>query len=287
MKSLSFAAAFLLCVPAAAASEPRPERISLNASIDFTQQTDMKEIGASGTRIRLLMRQPAFRYGKGPKATYVWDYEGVTKVIGNVQGQGHARIDSDDGSLTESYGKSAEWGKWTAPSKGAFSMTMPEPSHIGDGLRLELSIHAAVEGASRAHISGKGVSADIEPNLAIPYSCHEQSINLPDRSPECGLKVSLDAMPTGPKDPEGAVLYPDLVKALAIPETETALAMTGQVYGATTEYRENGHFTLRFARDYVAQKEGSAIRYQYNLIVWSSAPNDEWKPKDVVTPNQP
>lgn len=80
----------------------------------------------------------------------------------------------------------------------------------------------------------------------------------PDHGDACGFTLSLDANPSEPKDEAGRILFPDLQKGLAKPHGEQMLAMVGQLYGATTHYRDKGHF-----------------------VVWSTAPDEAWKPSDL------
>lgn len=258
------------------------EPILLHARIAYTSAIDFKGAGGGNTaRFLLELRQPAFREGRGNTAKYEQDTDHEAQVVGSVHGRGQAHMVVENGEMSESYDQSATWKQLTVPEQGMFSIQMPMPSHIGDGLSLELEVHAAVSGSKSGHLSSKEASADMEPQVSVPNACQTHSEYLPDHGDACGFKLSLDATPTEPKDEAGKVLFPDLQKGLAEPHGERILAMAGQLYGATTHYRDNGHFVMTYNRHFDDGKDGSSMTDAYHIVVWSTAPDEAWKPSDL------
>ena len=70
--------------------------------------------------------------------------------------------------------------------------------------------------------------------------------------------------------------------ALAQPDGPWAMAMLGDHFGATTEYRPGGHFVQRFSKSYEADKDGAHSRITVNVTVWSTARGENWVPKDLL-----
>lgn len=268
--------------PPASTDESGREPIMLHARIEYTGATDLSSVGSSnGSHFSLELQQPAFRSGEGASATYEVDSDQPIQVIGSVHGYGQAHIVSDAGTLTERYDEWARWPQPATPTQGLFSIVMPVPSEIGDGLAVQLKVHAAVEGSRTAHMQSKDVSADVEPSFSIPAMCGSNSDYRNDHGEACGFDLSLDASPTAAKSAAGAVLLPTIQQGLAAPSGEWGMVGTGQLYGATTTYREHGHFVLAYHRALtLAEKDGS-LSHDFKVVVWSSGRNEDWKPADL------
>ncbi|HVL01805.1 MAG TPA: hypothetical protein VM553_18435 [Dongiaceae bacterium] len=260
------------------------EAILLHARVDYTFTSQTAEIGGSQAHISLHIRQPAFRSGKGESASYDWDNDHPVEVTGAVRGEGSAAIVSNDTTLNERYDKSLSLPQWKAPEQGAFSITMPEPSSMGDGLSMQVNIHAPVSGTQTVIVSGQDMSASMAPNFARPLLCTGQQQYIQDGSDGCGIEIRLEPTPTSAKNDIGQVMLPQVQKALAAPNGEVVMAMLGQVYGATTEYRSGGHFVTRFVRKYEFAKDQSQMTYDYQVTVWSTAKSEDWTPSDVTPP---
>lgn len=260
-------------------ADPR-EKVMLHARVDFTSSMSAPDAGTQNTtHIQLELRQPAFRSGKGSDASFDWDTDQSTEVRGDVDANGSAHISSDQGDLTENYQKSSHWPNWTVPEKGVFSIQMPEKSHVGEGLSVRVNIHAPVSGTQTARITSPQGSMETEASLSIPLACGGQNQYIADGSSGCGIEISMDPNVSSPQDAAGQVLFPQLKDALAAPNGETLMAMQGTLFGAQTEYREDGHFVVHMARDYPFAKEGSSIDHRYKVVVWSTRLNDDWVPE--------
>lgn len=124
------------------------EPILLHARIAYTSAIDFKGAGGGNTaRFALDLRQPAFREGRGNTAKYEQDTDHEAQVVGSVHGRGEAHMVVDHREMSESHDQLATWKRLAVPAQGMFSIQMPMPSHIGDGLSLALEVHAAVNGS--------------------------------------------------------------------------------------------------------------------------------------------
>lgn len=274
--------------PAAAAPDsasadiPARRPIMLHARIIYSGASAWKVAdNASGSRIAIEMMQPAFRIGEGANATYEVDNDRPTLVVGSVHGFGHAHTGSDAGELTEHYDEWARWPKPAAPAQGLFGIGMPRPSDIGDGLAVDLEMFAAVEGTRTAHVQSKDVSADVEPSVSVPVICTSSSDYRHDRGDVCGFKVSLDTTPMAASSEVGKQLLPSVQQGLAAPNGEWTMAGMGQLYGATTRYRERGHFVLTYRRDLAFANNDATMSDGYQIVVWSTDRNEEWTPAEL------
>lgn len=263
---------------ATAAMEP----ILLHARVDFTNKSTTQKIGESALSMSLNIQQPAFRSGKGSEATYQVDDTLREQVQGFVHGTGHAQIELEDGRLRETYDKLFAVSTLKTPEKGVFSIGIPEPSSIGDGLSVRIGIHAAVLGTASAKVIKRGAATDIPPTMAAPLGCRDQSEHIADRSDGCGIELRLDASPVAAKDEAGEIMLPKIQEALKQPNAEWVLALLGQTYGAQTTYRDNGHFVLHFTRNYSFSKDGAEGTQDMDITVWSTRRGDAWSPDGVT-----
>lgn len=264
------------------ADVPGREPIMLHARIVYSGANKLKVAdNASGSHIAIEVMQPAFRIGEGASADYEVDNDQPTLVVGSVHGFGHAHAVDDAGELTEHYDEWARWPKPTAPAQGLFGIGMPRPSDIGDGLAVDLEMFAAVEGTRTAHMQSKDVSADVEPSLSVPVICTSSSDYRHDHGDVCGFKVSVDAAPIAARSEAGKQLLPSVQQGLAGPNGEWTMAGMGQLYGATTRYREHGHFVLTYRRDLAFANHDATMSNGYQIVVWSTGRNENWTPTEL------
>jgi hypothetical protein len=254
------------------------EPVTLHARIDYSGSSATKEIGKTGTTLSFEIREPAFREGKGKSARYSQDTSGQTQVQGFIHGAGHADISSNDGHIEENYDKKGEWNSLQAPQKGNFSIMPPEPSDIGDGLQVEIELHAPVTGEQWMKALGQQ-SPDV--TFARPLECTEKDEYLDDHGPACGVKFHIDPTPTGPKTEAGKMLYDKIVEALKQTNGEWVMAMLGQLYGAETTY-ENNEFVLQVHKQSTFDKDGVTMHRNIDITVWSSRRDSDWAPKSVT-----
>jgi len=266
----------------ASPDESNREPIMLHARIDYTGATDLSSAGSSsGSHFSLELQQPAFRFGEGAHAEYEVDNDQAAQVVGSVHGYGQAHVVSDAGTLTERYDEWARWPRLAAPTQGLFSIGMPSPSDIGDGLAVQLKVHAAMDGSRTAHMQSKDVSADVDPSISIPTMCGSSSEYRSDHGEACGFDLTLDALPTAAKSAAGEVLLPTIQQGLAAPNGEWGMVGTGQLYGATTKYREHGHFVLTYRRALTLAEKDGGLSHDFKVVVWSTDRNEDWKPADL------
>jgi hypothetical protein len=266
---------------AAKPPETSAERILLHARIEYESTWRTRGIGTRHFAMSLLLEQPAFRDGQGATARYSIDPERRERLQGIVEGAGAARVVSDDTVLDERYEKSASWPELQVPSVGLFSLLDPEPSSIGDGLQVQLKLHAAVVGTASAHVSSPDGSTDMEPQFAVPVECKSRNENIEGNPPGCGFDLDIDAVPTRARDAEGQIMLPKVRDALAQPNGEWVMALLGNHFGATTQYRERGHFVQRLSRTYRLAKDETESQIVITLFVWSTGSNEDWVPRDV------
>ncbi|MDB6060150.1 MAG: hypothetical protein JWM78_253 [Verrucomicrobiaceae bacterium] len=257
------------------------EPITLHARIDYVSTSNSGALSQSKSIFSLEIQEPARRDGKGKSATYMQEENAPEKVQGFVHGQGTANLDSGDTKLQENYDKSVSFANLAKPDKGIFTISMPQPSSIGDGLSVQINIHASVAGTQSAKITAGGKSVDTEPTMSRPLLCSDQTKFFDDGSDGCGVELTVDAVPTAAKDAGGEVMLPKIKEALSQPTAEWAMALLGQMYGATTEYRDNGHFIIRFVKKYDLTKEDTAMTSDINITVWSTGRDEKWSPANL------
>ena len=266
-------------LPSVSEDAPSPgQPITLHARIRYLSSWETPDVGNRRFELQMNLLQPAFRQGSGPGAQYSIDPVKPAQVQGSLQGSGKTQIVDDDTSLTETYRKSADWPKLSTPTGGLFSVQAPEPSNIGEGLRVRLKLIAPVMGESSARASSSDGSADIEPQIAVPLECKLHHPEIEGLADGCGIELDIDAVPTGPQDDAGQVLFPAVRDALAQPNGAWTMALLGNHYGATTEYRTNGHFIVKLQGIYSVQQDGAASQMQVELVIWSTDPREVWSP---------
>jgi len=264
--------------PATAEKDNGMEPVMLHARIDYSGNSATKEIGSAGTTLSLEIQQPAFREGKGASARYSQDTSGQAQVQGFVHGAGRADISSNDGHIEEYYDKRVTWNPLQAPQKGNISIMPPEPSDIGEGLQVEIEVHAPVTGEQWMKALGQQTP---EVTFARPLECTERDDYLDDHGPACGVKLHIDPTPSGPRTDAGKILYDKIVEALKLPNGEWTMAMLGQLYGAETTYAD-GEFVLHIQKKSIFDKDGVTMDRNIDITVWSSPRNSNWIPKNIT-----
>lgn len=268
---------------AASATDETPTRgepILLHARVDYGSDSVTSGVSERHFVLAMDVEQPAFREGSGARATYSGD-SARERVRGFMKASGSARVVSADTTLTENYAKSATWPQLQAVDGAYFSLLAPEASLIGEGLHVRLELRAPVKGQGSAHVQGEGGSADTDPLLSVPSECSSRDQKLDGNVEGCGVVVDLEPAPTHARDAAGEVMLPKVTEALAQPDGPWAMAMLGDHFGATTEYRPGGHFVQRFSKSYEADKDGAHSRITVNVTVWSTARGENWVPKDL------
>lgn len=261
------------------APEDQGEPIMLHARIDYTGSSTLHGFGKSGTTLSLEILQPAFRSGKGKTASYSPDNSALTQVRGFVHGSGHAETKSSDTTIEEHYEKTGAWAALKTIDKGYFAITMPEPADIGDGLQVEVEVHAPVEGEQWTQAYGQ---KSPDTTFAHPMECSEHDEHRDDQGAACGVKFHIDPTPTGAKSDAGKIVYDKIVDALKQPNGEWVMAMLGQLYGGETTYESDGHFVVHVSKKYTLDKDGSTIDRDIDITVWSSPRNSTSTPKNVT-----
>lgn len=270
--------------PDAPASDPdsasKSEPITLHARLDYRSDWASSGIGERHFETSLDMEAPAFREGSGRTASYSDDSSGNVRVRGWMRGAGSANVVSDEATLVERYDKSASWPQLQVVDGALFAVLPPDLSAIGEGLHTQLKLHAPLKGESSAHASGPSGSADVAPQFAVPAECstNERELN----AEGCGVNLDIDAAPTRARRPSDETLLTSTRDALAQKDSAWGLALLGNHYGATTEYRPGGHFVQRLASRYDLEKDGNRSHVTLSVVVWSTGRGERWEPKDLA-----
>lgn len=262
-------------LPDPAAGEP----ITLHARLLYKDEFRNPTIGAvKSLEANLHITSDVLRTGQGAAASYALDQE-VERVQGSVKAQGQVNFTADDISTQEVYQMQGDWPQMTTASAGQFSIMLPEPSDIGDGLRIKLLVKAPVAGNKNAQIRSKDQQISSEVTHARPMWCGE----LEGGSDLCDLSFTIDAIPTSAKTPVGEVMFENAKQAYNLQGKKDAtggLLMYSNsmpVYGASTSY-ENGHFVTRLKTNYTQTLDGGTVSQQLDIVVWSTARGSDWQP---------
>ena len=253
--------------------------IMLHARIEYSGRHSVENIGQSGTTLSMLILEPALRSGKGRTAAYSVDNTVQTQVQGSVHGSGRADMTSREGPIEEHYDKAGAWSALGTAKNGSFSITMPEPSDIGDGLQMTVEVHVPVVGDAWMQSGGKKYP---DVTFARPLECTERDDHLEDQGPACFVKFGIDPTPSGPKSAGGKVVYDKIVEALKQPNGEALMGMLGQIYGAETTYDSDGNFATHVTKNYVVDKDGSKFESSVDITIWSSKRGSNAAPKNVT-----
>lgn len=262
------------------AEMPSGEPITLHARVVYKDSFLSPSIGAEKSlTTNLHLTSEVLRTGSGPDATYALDKE-IERVQGSVVANGQVNFSSDDISTQETYQMQGEWPQMTIPTAGQFSIQLPEPSDIGDGLRIELIIKAPVTGVKTAKIISKGQQIDTEVTHSRAAWCNDNGAG----GDLCEISFTIDAIPTTAKTAAGEVMLENAKQVYNLQGKKDAtggLLMYSSmvpVYGATTTY-ENGHFVTRLNTSYTETLDGGSISQQLEIVVWSTERGSNWQPK--------
>ncbi len=232
----------------------------------------------SELRYALQLQTPLMRDGKGATATYRGADSGVDQVQGDVTASGQATLKDSDISTNETLNLAGHWPTLVVPEHGRFNAQPPERSLTGEGMALRLVLEAPMEGSQSATITNERGSMTTDVTLSRPLPCVLDSSS---KQETCKIELSIDPAPTTAHDEGGKLMLPRIKEALAQPNGEWAMALLGQVYGATTEWRADGGFVLRFNRDYQLIKDGTTMTLEMKLLVWTAKPGDNSEPKPL------
>lgn len=253
--------------------------IMLHARIEYSGRHTIKDVGQSGTTLSMNILQSALRSGKGPNAVYSVDNTTPAQIQGFVHGSGRADMTSTDGAIEEHYDKAGAWTALGTPKSGFSSITMPEPSDIGDGLQMTVEVHVPVVGDVWIQSGGQKYP---DVTFARPLECTERDDHLEDQGPACFVKFSIDPTPSGPKSDAGKIVYDKIVEALKQPNGEALMGMLGQIYGAQSTYDGDGNFATHVTKSYLVDKDGSKFEINVDITVWSSKRGSNAAPKNVT-----
>lgn len=264
---------------AAATPAENAEPIMLHARLEYSGGHTVRDVGQSGTTLTMLIVEPTLRVGRGPTAVFSVDNSRQTQIQGFVHGSGRAFITSRDGSIEEHYDKAGSWPALRTSNSGSYSITMPEPSDIGDGQTITVEVHMPVVGDVWTQNGGQKYP---DVTFARPLECTERDEHLDDKGPACFIKFSIDPTPSGPKSDAGKIVYDKMVEALKQPNGEALLAMLGQVFGAETTYDGGGDFVTHVSKTYVVDKDDSKFESSVDITIWSSRRGIDAPPKNVT-----
>ena len=265
--------------PAGSSVSSMDDAVTLHARIEYSGHHTVRDVGQSGTTLSVLIREPALRTGKGRTAAYSVDNAAQTQIQGFVHGSGHAETSSRDGPIEEHYDKAGAVPELGTTKSGFFSITMPEPSDIGDGLQMTVEAHVPVAGD--AWIQSRGQRYP-DVTFARPLECTERDDHLEDQGSACFVKFSIDPTPSGPKSAAGQIVYDKIVEALKQPNGEQLVGLLGQLYGAETTYDSDGNFVTHVNKSYVFEKDDGKFENVIDITVWSSKRGSNAAPKNVT-----
>ena len=231
-------------------------------------------------RASLYLQQQAQQYGTGQEASYSMQ-ESPVQVMGSLQAQGAVKFKQDDIAQDESYQMAQFWPVLTENPAGRWKITEPEPSAIGEGMQFKLNLSTPVSGTKHAKISSHGQTIDTDVQQARPFACGTDN-----EHDQCALEFSFDATPTVAQNDFGVALL-ESAKTLHQYQGKTGpdggLVMFGPIapiYGAVTSY-ENERLVIRFSQQFSENLDGAVISQQLQMVLWTSAPDDNWQPDDL------
>jgi hypothetical protein len=273
-------------VPASSSGEP----ITLHARLDFMDASASPSINAKKhLNASFYIETDVTRDGSGASATYSLDSDD-SRVQGIVVAAGTLALTSDDVSSSETYNMHNEWNSLSNKPEGKFSIKLPEPSLLGEGLSVAVEIEAPVSGNKKATINSKGQTMDTDVTHSRPVFCTPQA---EDKAKEvCTLNFTIDAAPTKAKDPAYETMLESAKTLYAYQgkkNPEGGLIMYSgmvPVYGATTQY-QNGHFVTALDQQYTANIDGTDISQHIHLVVWSTKRGDKWQPEGLPPLQKP
>lgn len=266
------------------------EPITLHARLDFMDSSASTSINANHKlNASIYIETDVIREGSGASATYRLDSDD-SRVQGSLVAKGSLALNSDDVSSSETYNMHNEWSSLTNKPEGKFSIKLPEPSLLGDGLSVAVEIEAPVSGTKKATISSKGQTMETEVTHSRPMFCTPQ---VEDKNKDvCTLKFTIDAVPTKATDPAYESILESAKNVYAYQgkkNPEGGLIMYSgmvPVYGAITQY-QNGHFATALDQQYTANIDGTDIGQHIHLVVWSTKRGDKWQPEGLPPLQKP
>jgi hypothetical protein len=222
------------------------------------------------------------------------------KLRGHAYANGHHYSTSSKGSLEADYIKSAHVSDFSTDEEAiGVYLRGPEQSKIGAGQSMTIEVSAVLKGTGKTVITtvdeefGEGKSYVKVPgrtvvqdwvDIAMPYYVKNNSPE-PDK-----LKIALVIEPTPgvATKPEYESLIPRLKEALGQPYGQVKLVFLGQVYGADTTYRNDGHMAMSYFRDHMLPTDsGGENALLINFVAWTTEASDNWQPKVLPAADKP
>jgi hypothetical protein len=223
---------------------------------------------------------------------------GPLKLRGHAYATAHHFSTSSKGTLEADYIKSAHIADFSTDDE-AISVYLrgPEVSKIGAGQSMTIEVSAKLKGPGKTVITtvdeefGEGKSYVKVPGRTVsnegidpmPYFVKNHSPE-PDK-----MKIALDIEPTPgvATKPEYEHLIPRLKDALSQPYGQVKLVFLGQVYGAGTTYRSDGHLVISYFRDHLLPTDsGGDNALLVNFVTWTTEAGDNWQPKLLPAADQ-
>lgn len=274
--------------PAETSTASSGEPITLHARLDFTDSLANTSINSSRKlNASIYIETDVLREGKGASATYTLDSE-ESRVQGSLVATGSLALKSDDLSSSETYNMHNEWSSLTNKPEGNFSIKLPEPALLGDGLSVGVEIETPVSGIKKATVSSKGQTMETDVTHSRSMFC---ATHAADKDKDvCTLKFTIDPAPTKAPSPELESLLASAKEVYTYQgkkNAEGGLIMYSSmlpVYGAITQY-QNGHFVTALDQAYSENVGGGDISQHIHLVVWSTKRGDKWQP-DGLPPLQ-
>lgn len=263
---------------------PQDKQLVLHARLYIKDQTSNPAIGsANQLQAAFHLQTPVRVEGTGLDARFSDVFE-QDQVQGQLLASGDTEFKTDP-ALTEHYLMQAAWPEPVAVTQGRFRVWAPEPSIIGTGYSVKVELEVPVSGDKKAQISSNGTVLDTEVTQARPLVCgtDNESGNAQEM---CKLSYTVDAVPTEAKDEAGKLML-DSAKTLYASQgkitSDGGLIMYGSlvpVYGAVSSL-EDGHLVIRSSQQYSLKIKEGNMAQQLELVVWTSAPGDNWQPANL------
>ncbi|MDZ7868591.1 MAG: hypothetical protein U5L02_05190 [Rheinheimera sp.] len=274
------AAALPQTAPADVAAIAEENLVILHARLYVKDQTSTPAIGsANQLQAAFHLQTPVRVEGTGLDARFSDIFE-REQVQGQLVASGDTEFKTEP-ALTEHYKMQAVWPEPVAVKQGRFRVWAPEPSRIGTGYSVKVELEVPVSGDKKAQISSEGTLLDTDITHARPLACGTE-----EGQEICKLSYTVDAVPTTAQDEAGQLLL-DSAKTLYASQgkinSDGGLIMYGSlvpVYGAVSNL-EDGHLVIRSSQQYSLNFKDANMAQQLELVVWTSAPGDNWQPDNL------
>jgi len=243
-------AAALACLPAPAAAAPDEadaagpgESACLwHTRVNFHYR-DESPLGYHDTRVSLSLETPLWCAGTGP-ATVLRETGRAQTARGFADASGSISMSSDQGALRDTYDKHVRW-----PATGTDltpAAPPPIPSQVGEGYGVAVNIIGTLRGVEHYHQAGPASPTIDEAQARSSRGVFTQ-LSPDGDTDRLDLDLYLDPSPApaaGTSDSAVQIAR----AALAQPEGEAMLALSGRLLGARTLYTSDGSFSVCYQR---------------------------------------